>query len=130
MSVDPILDRTFFRSGAEALLAGRGGLDTVLAFAGAFAVVGFLASAVVAVAVAVAVVVAAGLGVAGLGLGRLAAPGTAAVPAPGLTALPVALFGRLTSAAAIGWREEGKRWVRALRMYRACSINTAPSKGE
>lgn len=81
------------RSGAEALLVGRGGLDTVLAFTGAFALVGFLASAAAAVV--------AGLGAAGLGLGRLAAPGTAAAPALALAAFPVALFGRLKSAAIV-----------------------------
>lgn len=100
LSVDPILERTFFRSGAETLLVGRGGLETVLALAGALAVV-FLASAV-----EVEVVV--GLVAAGLVLGRLvAAPGKGGalevVVVEGVVALlfavfPVALFGRLESA--------------------------------
>lgn len=104
LSVDPILERTFFRSGAETLLVGRGGLETVLALAGALAVV-FLASAV---EVEVEVVV--GLVAAGLVLGRLvAAPGKGGaleVVVEGVVALlfaafPVALFGRLESATII-----------------------------
>lgn len=101
LSVDPILERTFFRSGAEALLVGRGGLETMLGLAGTLAV-GFLASAV-----AVEVVV--GLVAAGLGLGRLVAtPGKVGAPEEVVgvvvllfTAFPVALLGRLKSAAII-----------------------------
>lgn len=99
LSVEPILERTFFRSGAEALLAGRGGLEAPLALLAALAVA-FLASADTVEAVAA-------LGAAALGLGRLeATPGTLGaleavvegVVALLLVALPVALLGRLESA--------------------------------
>lgn len=102
LSVDPILERTFFRSGAETLLVGRGGLETVLGLVGALAVV-FLASAV-------AVEVVAGLVAAGLVLGRLVAtPGKVGaleavvegVVALLFTAFPEALLGRLKSATII-----------------------------
>lgn len=100
LSVDPILDRMFFRSGAETLLVGRGGLGTVLVLSGALTVDGFLDSGVALDAVV-------GLAAAGLGLGRLmATPGEAGVP--GVVAVGVvvllfaefagALFGRLRSA--------------------------------
>lgn len=109
LSVDPILERTFFRSGAETLLVGRGGLETVLGLVGALAVV-FLASAVVAEVVV-------GLVAAGLGLGRLVAtPGKVGaleavvegVVALLFTAFPVALLGRLKSATIITVIVEGK----------------------
>lgn len=128
LSVDPILERTFFRSGAETLLVGRDGLETVLGLVGAFAVV-FLASAVV-----VEVVV--GLVAAGLGLGRLvAAPGKGGalevvvegVVALLFTAFPVALFGRLDSATiiiAIGGGKGGKTMGQRLFMQ-TCSRCTA-----
>lgn len=98
LSVEPILERTFFRSGAAALLVGRRALGAALGLVAAFAG-GFFASAAVLEA-------AVGLAAAGLGLGRLAAaPGTAAVLVVLvvvellLTALPAALLGRARSAA-------------------------------
>lgn len=102
LSVEPILERTFFRSGAAALLVGRSGLGAALGLVAAFAG-GFFASA------AVVEVVVVGLVAAGLGLGRLvAAPGTAVVlvvvvvvvevVALLFTVLPAALLGRARSA--------------------------------
>lgn len=122
LSVEPILERTFFRSGAAALLGGRSGLGAALGLAAAFAG-GFFASA------AVLEVVVVGLAAAGLGLGRLAAaPGTAAVlvvPVVVLgvvellfTALPAALLGRARSAAMStgtvegGWERKGGQMAR------------------
>lgn len=100
LSVEPILERTFFRSGAEVLLVGRSGLGAALGLVAAFAG-GFFASTVVLEVVA-------GLDAAGLGLGRLAAaPGTAVVlvvvvvvgvVALLFTVLPAALLGRARSA--------------------------------
>lgn len=120
LSVEPILERTFFRSGAAALLVGRSGLGAALGLVAAFAG-GFFASA------AVVEVVVVGLVAAGLGLGRLvAAPGTAVVlvvmvvvvevVALLFTVLPAALLGRARSAAMStgtleGWGERmGARW--------------------
>lgn len=102
LSVEPILERTFFRSGAAALLVGRSGLGAALGLVAAFAG-GFFASA------AVVEVVVVGLVAAGLGLGRLvAALGTAVVlvvvvvvvevVALLFTVLPAALLGRARSA--------------------------------
>lgn len=116
LSVEPILERTFFRSGAEALLAGRGGLEAPLALLAALAVV-FLASADTVEAVAA-------LGAAALGLGRLeATPGTLGaleamvegVVALLLVALPAALLGRPESAAGPQgmWEGREKTGVRA-----------------
>lgn len=94
LSVEPILDRTFFRSGAETLLVGRRGLERVLGFVGGLVVV-FLASAAV-------VEVVMGLVAAGLGLGRLVAVVVLEVVVEVVvllfTALPLALLGRLRSA--------------------------------
>lgn len=108
LSVEPILERTFFRSGAAALLVGRRALGAALGLVAAFAG-GFFASAAVLEA-------AVGLAAAGLGLGRLAAaPGTAAVLVVLvvvvvellLTALPAALLGRAGSAAMSTGTSEG-----------------------
>lgn len=111
LSVDPILERTFFRSGAETLLVGRDGLDVVLVFSGALAANGFLASAFALEAVV-------GLVAAGLGLGRLVATPGEVIVVVGVVAVevvvllfsefPGALLGRLKSAAVI--IGEGRGW--------------------
>lgn len=112
LSVEPILERTFLRSGLEALLGGRGALLVlpvlpVLTLLPTLAVV-FLASADTVEAVAA-------LGAELLGLGRLeGAPGALGeleVAVEGvvvllLVALPGALLGRPRSA--VGSEEKGE----------------------
>lgn len=120
LSVDPILERMFFRSGADTLVVGRGGLETGLVLGAAFSVDAFFRS------VAVVLLVPESLGA--VGLGRLvAAPGWAGeaavrVVVPGLAAVEAgALFGRLRSAAKEEVEEEdegGSQW-RKLRAFQA-----------
>lgn len=98
LSVDPILERMFFRSGADTLVGGREGLGMGLVLGVTLSVDAFLASVAV-------LAVPDSLGAAGLGLDRLAAvPGRAGEAVVGVVALllaveeAVVLFRQLRSA--------------------------------
>lgn len=85
LSVDPILERMFFRSGADTLVGGRGGLGTGLVLGATLSVDAFLKSVAV-------LAVPDSLGAAGLGLGRLAVvPGKAGEAMVGVVALLLAV---------------------------------------
>lgn len=111
-SVEPTLERTFFRSGAEALVATRPSLGAEEL---GLAAVGFLSTEGVPE----------GRGGVAVGLTRLgvtpaggAAPGTVALF---FTELVEVLFGRLTSAAKVGVRDNryaGKRAKGALKPWK------------
>lgn len=94
-SVEPTLERTFFRSGAEALGATRPSLGAEEL---GLAAVGFLSAGGVPE----------GLGGVAVGLALLGAPAGGAVPGTAVlffTELVVVLFGRLKSAAQGGTRD-------------------------